>query len=145
MTAKHTKQSLQGLEGVYIVVEEIYGKSVQSEILEQQIKEDIKLKILNAEIPVLSTAEWMTAPGAPFLYIHVNITELPDSSVSSFSLSVELNQNVIIARKLSINMTSSTWKTGMVSIIEGQDLANCIRSSVDELVDLFIIDYLEVN
>jgi hypothetical protein len=140
--AERDHLSLRGLKGVWVMVE---PKPEQDSSTKGQLQTDVELRLRNAGIRVLTREGSLKTKGSPLLYM--NITTMPVSNLSLyvFSILVELYQDVRLERDPSIVvMGASTWSKHYLGAVGKNNLGQ-VRSRVDNLVDMFINDYLAVN
>jgi hypothetical protein len=66
------KDTLKGLQGIYVVVEDLYAKPETEEwgLTRQQLLTDVELRLRQNGIKVLSSLEECSStPGSPYLYV----------------------------------------------------------------------------
>jgi hypothetical protein len=135
-------KSLQGLQGMEVIVEELGSEIEQAGLHRTAIQTDVELKLRLAGITVLSREERLSQPGTPYLYI--NPTVVLGGEAVYYGISCELHQRVTLARNESISTSASTWFIGMTGGIRISGLQT-IRDRIKDEVDTFINDYLSVN
>src|SRR5580658_2826584 len=67
------RASLKGLQGVYVLVEDLNPPEEQAGLKTADIQADAEQELKAAGIPLLSKAQDMDAPGMPTLYISVSV------------------------------------------------------------------------
>ena len=141
-----SRQSLKGLKGVGVLLEDLHADVEQDGLNKTSIQTDVELKLRQAGITVLTQAERRAAPGGPFLYITVNTQQRPTAAgLYAYSISVELSQNVQLERDPTIQIVgATTWSVGEVGTV-GRDRLRGVRDGIKDLVDMFINAYLSVN
>ena len=142
---KYNIESLRGLKGVNVVVEDLQPNIEADGLGRDSIQADVELELRLAGIRVLTEEERLKEPGCPYLYVNVN--SYKDSTIQTyvFSISVELKQDVILMRYLqTVVYGATTWYTSRVGIVRAQ-MVDDIRDFVKDDVDKFINDYLSVN
>ena len=98
-----------------------------------------------AGIKVLTKEECLKTPGEPYLYININVnTAKTESDIYPYNIDVLLMQKVSLLRDPKQTTYAVTWSTGGVVLIEKSILSQ-LRTSVEEMVDLFIKTYLSEN
>ena len=138
------KDSLKGLQGVAVAVEELRPDIERYGLTSQQIKNDVELRLRQKNIKVLSKQEWLMAPGEPFLYVNINVVVKDNGSIASYNLSVQLIQHVFLSRDLTKAFFATTWQNLFVGSVDVNKIES-IRQDVEHQVDAFINDYLAVN
>jgi len=138
-------ESLRGLKGVWIVIENLEPDIEKDGLKRDQIQTDIKLKLWLAGIKVLTKEEWVNEPGRPYLYVRIG--SLKDESELFYAYCTELSlcQDVYLDRNTKINIIAETWSTLVVGLVGKDRVVDFIRDNTKDLVDEFISDYLSVN
>jgi hypothetical protein len=132
------KKSLKGLEGIYVVVEDL-GPEMRGKLTRKQIQTNIEGRLAFAGIPILKEKEAAKTMGEPYLYI--NLAALPiDRQRFACRMDVELHQLVALING-SRHGHAITWDAGIVTIGTIQELLE----SLDDLFLDFIDDFLAVN
>lgn len=140
------RDALKGLQGVRVLVEKLTPEVEKYGLTSQQLQTDVELRLRQNGIRVLSGQEQFSTPGMPYLYVNVGITMRDDIPLAVFVISVELNQNVFLARDTTKLCIASTWDTkGVVGSVGLDKIETTIREDVIDNVDQFINDYLAVN
>jgi hypothetical protein len=96
--SKFDRETLHGLQGVHVVVENIDQNAERDGLTEHQVQTDVELRLRQSGIRVLSEEERLATPGRPYLYINVNTFKNNDMEFYVYSITVELNQNVWLSR-----------------------------------------------
>lgn len=107
------------------------------------LQTDVELKLRQAGIRVVSRIERLSIPGAPYLYVNVNMLQVP-AGVVAYSVHVELVQLVRLERDASTSILGTTWGTGRVGTV-GMSQLSTLRGPVRDCVDKFLNAYLEAN
>ena len=144
-TTKLEIESLRGLTGVGVIVEDLpNGIKRELPFDENEIRMDVELKLRMAGIKVFSDKEYLKTPGAPFLYVVLNIGQMSNMPIFYFNIGIYVRQAVYLKRNPNIQMLGATWETSVIGAI-WKDLASQIRDNIKDLLDEFINDYLSVN
>jgi len=145
---KAERDSLQGLKGVFVVLEEIKpdGESAERDGLSRlQIKTDIELRLRKAGIRVLNADEFSREPGKPYLYVNLGLFRIDDDQYV-FTLHVDLLQDVRLNRNPAILcLGSRTWTSPSSFGRVGIKRLNACRESVIDRVDQFANAFLAAN
>jgi hypothetical protein len=137
---KEEIESLRGLQGVRVTVEDIDPEAERDGLTKSQIQRVVESELRKAGIKVLTEEEWFSIPSSAILSVNVNT----DKSPESFNISLELVQRVALFRNPYFARLAPTWNTGSVGTVGASNLRN-IYDSVKDMVDIFINDYLSVN
>jgi len=140
---EYTRHTLQGLQGVAVVVESIKSDAEADGLLSTDLQADTELKLSQAGIAVLAQDQWRQTPGRPWLYVSVNTIKYLASYF--FSIDVQLKQEVSLPRQPSLVTSSATWEVGSIGFVISPDLSQKIRDSVSGYVNHFIRDFLSAN
>ena len=144
--SESAKESLRGLKGVCVVVEDLDPNIEKDGLHENSIKTDVELKLQMSGIKVLTWEEIVKEPGLPNLYVRVN-TFKRGTNLYAYHIDVELHQNVLLERDPKIvRVGATTWRAaGMTGTISTEHNVNLLRNTVNNQVEQFINDYLAVN
>lgn len=138
-------ESLRGLKGVNVTVEDLKSDIEADGLRKDSIQTDVELKLRLAGIKVLTEEEQFKEPGYPYLYVNVNSVKSNLAPTYAFSIEISLKQVVLLVRDLKIRVfAAATWRKGSVGIV-GEQKVDSIRDGVKDGVDEFINDYLSVN
>jgi hypothetical protein len=138
-----TRATLRGIEGVLVAVEDLGSDVEQAGLTRQQLQTDVELRLRHAGIRVLTQAERLGMPGAPYLYINVNVYLRSEIPLVAFSIDVTLKQKAFLATDGSL-ATVSTWDVSQTGSTGRQRLSE-IRNNVRDKVEAFINAYLSVH
>src|SRR5882724_9880802 len=101
------RATLQGLQGVYVLLEDIQPEMARAGLTTQQLQADVEERLRHAGIPVLTKDQAFRLQGTPFLYVYVHLVPHP-IGLTVYSILVEVNQRA----SLDLNGSSasvSTW------------------------------------
>ena len=143
---KYSRESLRGLKGVEVVVENLNPDAERDGLYKTSIQTDVELRLRQAGIKVLTQTEALAVPGMPYLYICISMFRDADRpKVYIYSDHVGLRQTVRLERDPSIrNVFAATWTTDGVGIA-GTAKFSIVRDTIKDDVDKFINAYLSVN
>jgi len=139
-TFVHDKDTLKGLQGVGVVVEEIPPGTETSGLTKQQLQTDVELQLRQNGIKVLGNEQYKNA----WLYINVNFIMNENSGLVTYSISITCQQDSLLVRDPTKECSASTWNSGSVGLC-GVSKIGTIREKVKDQVNSFINDYLAVN
>jgi len=133
---------LKGLREFYVVVENLDNPQWESEgVTRAKLQTHIEARLRQAGIKVLTPVTRDSA------YLYLMVTSLrvsPDLSLYAVSFTFELQEKVILARNEHHSLFAPTWEKRMISIASPGGRRS-IQDRVDDLVDIFINDYLAAN
>ena len=137
------RDTLRGLTGVHVVVEELRPEAVKDGLSKDAIEERVVQRLWDAGIQVLMKDQWTLAAGAPYLYLNVNAVKSSDLYV--YAVDLQLNQTVKLERLPSVAVAATTWATGCRVGAVSADSVRILAGVAAQSVDRFIDDYRAAN
>lgn len=137
------RDTLRGLIGVHVVVEELRPEAVDDGLSKEAIEEGVVQRLWDAGVRVLMEDQWTIAAGAPYLYLNVNAVKSKDLYV--YAVDLQLNQNVRLERLPSVAVAATTWTTGCRVGAVSADSVGVLAQVAAQSVDRFIEDYRRAN
>jgi Cdc6-like AAA superfamily ATPase len=145
INGQSNRATLKGLKGVGVLVENLSSEVEKEGLKKNGLQLEVEFKLREAGIKVLSKEESLKTPGEPYLYINVNMnTAKTESDIYPYSIDMLFIQKVSLLRNPQQVTYAVTWSTGGVGSITKQ-LVSRLRSSVSDMVDIFIKAYLAEN
>jgi len=138
-----TRETLRGLAGVLVVVEELKEEARADGLSAGALQDFVELKLVRSGLRVLPHDDWRRTPGRPWLYVSVNAMKIV--STYFFSIDVQLKQDISLVRQPDIASSCATWELGSIGFVTAEHLCTKIQDSVDAYLDLFLKDYRAVN
>jgi hypothetical protein len=143
-TRDQQRESLRGLQGVEVVVEEIKSDAQVDGLSQESIRAAVELILRSKGIRVLTQSERSETSSKPYLYVSVG-TDKQASGQYSFSARVELHQTVSLVHRPQ-HIAAPTWFIpGMLRTVPQQNVRLWIINSIEPLVREFATDFLAVN
>jgi hypothetical protein len=142
-----TRQTMTGLQGVNVMVEDLqpnmqkYARKFG--LAQEQLKRDVEQKLQKSGIIILTQENWLKTLGRPVLYVNINTHEY-EKYWYAYDIKVELKQIVYMEANPKVKTLASTWSISMTGIANIGTL-NTIRDSLGSLVNRFIDAYLSAN
>ena len=144
-TREQQRESLRGLQGVEVVVEEIKPDAQEDGVSQEYIRTDVERILRSKGIRVLTHAERSALSSEPYLHISVG-TDKQASGHYSFTVRVEVYQAVSLAHRSQHSMPAPTWFTPVkLRTVGQQNVRLWISNSIEPLVREFASDFLAVN
>ena len=144
-TRDQQRESLRGLQGVEVVVEEIKSDAQRDGLSQESIRAAVELILRSKGIRILTQAERSETPSKPYLYVSVG-TDKQASGQYSFSVRVELYQTVSLVQRSQHSMPAPTWFTPVkLRTVAQQNMRLWLINSIEPLVREFAGDFLAVN
>ncbi|MDP2997766.1 MAG: hypothetical protein Q8N47_09775 [Bryobacterales bacterium] len=141
-----TRQSLRGLKGVEVMVENLDPEAEADGLSKTMIQTDVELKLRQAGIRVLTKDQVLAAAGRPWLLIHASTFRRKADPLYAYHLDVRLEQDVRLERDPKIMVIlATTWSAlGRIGTVGSEKLPQ-IRDDIKDQVDQFINAWLSVN
>ena len=138
-----TRPTLRGLTAIEIQVEPV-PKIPGLRITEDQIRSDVESRFSRLGIKVVADA--IGIPGTPVLYVRLSVARSTSAPLYTVETEVSLRQSVRLTRNPSIKpFLASTWSTGSVSSIAGENNLNTVRDTLGHDLTDFVKAYRSVN
>jgi len=144
VSASGDKNTLKGLKGVNVLIEDMTNDAIKAGLTVKQIQTDVEVKLRIAGIRVLTKEESIKTLGRPYLYVNLNIRKTSNTSLYHANLEIQLIQNVLLERDQSMSCSAATWSISGVAS-GGKDKIQTVRDFIKDNMDEFINDYLAVN
>lgn len=133
------RNTLRGIKGFSVVVEDIRPEFEQAGLAKAQIQTDVELKLRLAGIKVLTKEESWEEPGTPMLYVCPQVTKSGKNYL--YRVDVEFNQ-MALSKIDGRDIYGVTWSVGGLGLTVN---LNDLRQVIKDAVDQFINAYLSVN
>src|SRR5438034_8470713 len=85
------RATLQGLQGVYVLIEDIPPENERAGLTTPQLQTDVEGQLRQAGIPVLTKDHAFRLHGAPYVYVYVYLVPHP-IGLTTYRRLVEVNQ-----------------------------------------------------
>ena len=138
------RESLRRLPGVEVIVETFLAEEEAAGFSRDTIRTGVELVLQSNGVRLLSEAERLETPSAPFLYVKVNPLKHSSAETYCLTIEVELHQAVSLMNRPEQRMSARTWKRVQVAII-GEQITGRVTEVVEPLIKQFANDFLTVN
>jgi len=139
------KEILQGLEGVFVSVEDIRPEVEKYGLTSKALQTDTELLLRQYGIKVFTQEEMLRAQGNPRLHISVNVIIGEEEPIAAAAITVELTESVLLLREpIRVCLGASTWERTSVLTV-GVNRMGDVREAVKDDVNEFINNYLAAN
>lgn len=136
-------ESLRGLPGVALVVEDI-GPDVQADGLsEEAVRTAVELILRSSGIRILTQSEMLKTPSTPYLYVQVGTAR--DGLQYSVCVLVSLKQLVSLVQRPQHTMLTGTWRFDSTGYVGKNNIRQVISNIIEPKVTAFANDFLTVN
>ena len=136
------RETLRGLQGIAVTVMLESGSGVR-DVSEIRLQTDIESQLRRAGIMVLTREDLAETPNHAILYVNVNL--LRCNMMYLYTVAVQVHQAAILKRDSTVQSLASTWDASRLTFAGMTDPSDKIRSTVSDLVQSFITDYLAEN
>jgi hypothetical protein len=142
-------ESLKGLKGVEVLVEELNPDLENLDLTMIQMQSEVEANLRKAGVAVLSKEEneKIQPLRKPYLYIRINSSKLTSRRESiAYNIAIALNQQVALRGQADGKKCffAPTWYTSAVGAA-GRKNVQVILDAVQDLTDKFIDAYLKAN
>jgi len=131
------RRSFQDVKTFQILVEPLPPKVEQAGLTASTIQTDVETKLRQAGIKIADPK----AETLVLLYVSVQFWEDSPVALWPYTISVEVLQDVLVARDTSILVTySPTWSTHMIGGVQParvRDLRGAIKDQVDKFINAY--------
>jgi len=134
------RQSLRGIKGVNILIEEMPPLLAEAGLTKNQIVRDVELKLRLVGLKVLSQEESFKISGSPFLYVSISAIEVSCGFVFSIKLAYCQDALLIGTREQANGL--ETWSVSSFGITPN---IGTIKSEMKDHMDTFLNAWLSVN
>jgi hypothetical protein len=136
------RETLRGLQGVYVNIELAASSEIDIKSLSKQVQSDVESKLKSAGINLLSKEELFSVTGGPFLLVRVDLMK-HEGKYISFIL-IQLYQHVfLIKTPRDVTYPAVTWSTdGVQAVLNALEQ---MRGIVLEEVDRFAQEFRSAN
>ena len=142
-TRDQQRDSLQGLQGVEVVIEGLRPDAETDGLSQEAIRTAVELILRSRGIRVLTRSESLRTPSAPYLYVKVS-TYNHSSDLYAYAVTVEVMQKVSLAQRPQQTVSAATWEKGGVGTT-GHSNIRMVIDSVESKVKEFANDFLAAN
>lgn len=142
-TRDQQRQSLQGLQGLEVVIEDMRADAQADGLSQEAIRATVELILRSNGIRVVTHSESMKTPAAPYLYVRVS-TSNHSSDLFAYAVTVAFLQKVSLMHSAQHVMSAATWEKGSVGTTSHSNIRQVINS-VESKVKEFSNDFLAVN
>jgi hypothetical protein len=146
------RESLAGLDGLHVIIEELSGLALAAGLSTDGLQTYLEMRLREARIPVMSNREWLASQRKPWLYL--NASAVLGSGGWAYSLGLEVKQYACIEGGLEgqeglLALSGgcgafTTWSRGGLYTAPGS-LPDHLRGNLAKLMDMLVNDYLAVN
>jgi hypothetical protein len=138
-----SRESLRGIKGVYLLIEELGKDGIKDGITSKSIERDIEYRLHENKIKLFSESEYDEIDNIPLLHIQIDYLKLNDINEYAYYVNVELVQLVTLNRN-KYSKSAPTWSVGRIGYINSNKSIET-RNPIKDVVDIFIKALLSEN
>jgi hypothetical protein len=139
------QRSLAGISVMGVVVQDLTKDAIEAGLIKEQIRTDVELKLRREGIRIVSEEEQLKVPGSPCINVQINCLRHKTLPILVFDINVTLIQGVFLMRNQEITAIGGTWFRDLLGCVGDSLFVSTVRQGVDDLVDIFLNDYLAAN
>jgi len=139
------QQSLAEIKALYVFVQDLTEDAKKAGLARKQIQTDVKAKLKQMGIRVLSEEEGRRAAGSPSFYVNISANKRKQTRAFVFHVDIGILQRVSLVREPRIRTMSITWNKGRIGHCPARAFAETIRGAVGYLMERFSEDYRAAN
>ena len=139
-----SRESLRGIPGLGVVVEDISPDASAGGLSEDAIRTAVERTLRSKGIRILTNTERIRSGSTPYLYINVN-TLKEELGLYAYAVNVDLKQIVGLLSIKGKQAWGATWSASVVGMVREESLSQVITDGVEPLVQDFADDFLSVN
>ncbi len=145
LDADINRRTLNGIKSLLVVVEEVTPDAKEIGLTPEILEKDVKAKLKEAGIRVVSQEEWLKLPGSPYLYLQTSVVKVDRAGNYAFTVAASVLQDVYLKRDPAIDLAeATTWSVGSHGHTDRRN-RGFVRQAVADMVDLFVAAYREAN
>lgn len=143
-TSQVTLNTLAGLDGVGIVIENISGAELCN-LTRDELQMIVELGLRRNGIKVLTEEEASRTEYVPYIYVAVTVAGNPDTAIRAAMVDVRLGQLMRLIRDSEIICVGVSYDRGHVLLGTVSMIDNGIKEAIKDIIDEFSNDYLKMN
>ncbi|HWF60658.1 MAG TPA: hypothetical protein VN666_10185 [Nitrospira sp.] len=137
------RDSLRGLPGVVVVVEDIRPDAKRDGVSEEEIRTAVELILRSSGIRILTDGIIPDDPA--MLVINIGASKSPTIPLYGFCITGQLTQWAYLVKQSGRRTSATTWGDGFSGLVSSQRLKAFVIEHVESLAKSFANDFLSVN
>ncbi len=138
------KDTLRGLPGVEVIVEELQPEIVRAGLTASGVRDAAVRQLRDAGIVVYPSQAENGSPAKPYLYVHVNAGGVPQTSSYAVSVHVQVRQTLRSLVTESSVVDAMTWDSHTVLAV-ARNRMSPLRDMIARQIGLFVEDWKAVH
>jgi hypothetical protein len=137
------RYTLEELAGVHVRTD-VGDGCLSAGVSLETVRADTEAALVSAEIPVLTEAAMLEAPGLPELRIRLDCAQA--DGVVGFAVSLQIQQAVQMIRDTQITLPDAvTWFVDSVGVVAANDVGAAVQGALDTKLQAFTAAYAAAN
>ncbi len=136
------RESLRGLPGVQVVIENIDKDAQEDGLLEDTVRTAVELILRSSGIRILTQSERLQTPSKPWLYVYIDTFK--NNGRYAYTIRVSVEQRVSLVARPDHIMSTTTWRLDQIGTSGSFNISKTINI-VESAVKAFANDFLTVN
>ena len=137
------RDTLRGLPGVEVLVEDLPSELPQSELTMTALRTAVEQRLRDAGIPVYATQATNPSVAKAYVYVHLTAVALP-GHLQAVSIQVHLRQTVQSMATRSNIVNAMTWEHHTVAVATDAE-GGALRDLILDMIDDFVADWRAVH
>lgn len=145
ITARNSAETLKGLDGVHVIVEDLPPEALEAGLTTAGVKTAVESRLIGRGVPALGLGALAMDPRSPTLLVKVRM-DFSDP-VYFFNAQIQFFQNVHLeagGEVITSVASASTWQADRFDRI-GKFRVNTLAQEINKMIDAFAADYLRFN
>jgi hypothetical protein len=138
------RDTLRGLPGVEVIVENVEPDLEREGLTREAIKSDVERQLRAGGILVYASQKENPSEAKAYLYVHLNSLKLSPQDLFVIGVQVHLRQTLRSPVTASNIVDAMTWDAHNVLVVDVGKVAS-VRESIQEYIDQFIRDWVAVH
>ncbi len=144
-TANVERESLRGLSGVFVVVEELGPDGKRSGLSVEAIRTVVERILRASGIQVLTDEEGRTGLSAAILEINATPVKSEKVSVYGVTITGAVIQQVFLRNGSEMTIPAITWGKSRTAVVNSKSVKAQVIGNVESIIKEFANDFLSVN
>ncbi len=140
-----TARNLVGDKDITVSIEDLTQDAKSAGLTEEQLKEDVELKLRPAGIKDFSGKVGRIINEQLFIHVKVNTVSNNDSPNIIYNVSIELLGDSWLRKYPTVSLRPIIWDKAYLGICPKSEFPETVRQAAKDLTDDFIKDYFKAN
>lgn len=137
--------TLQGIKTLFVMVAIKDPSGAKSGLAGNKVQSAIEAKIGSAGIEILTYDQWLKDATGAYLYVTIKQMDANNLGNCVYTILFALKQRAALKNNPKLTCFPTTWGKSVTGVVSNKDKAARIIDRTNNLVDVFLSDYLSVN